>query len=143
MKEKVLKVLKIVLIVFGVLFLLQIIIFALMMIGLFSLGSAKTLDFNSKFNMDFDKIQTSSKPKEMQPIINYVEDYQVKNKKYPEKLENVKVKNKLDYKYEVTRDGNCYTVTIKEKNTTKQYQHCKTASDNSSSTSESYVEYSN
>ena len=142
MKEKVLKALKVVLIIFGVLFLIQILIFLFMMIGIFSLSSAKTFDFNTSFDKDINKLQSSSKPKEIQPIVDYVEDYQAKNKKYPEKLENVKVKDKLDYKYEVTKDGNCYTVTVKEKNTTKQYQRCKISSDNSSSTSESYAEYS-
>jgi len=140
MKEKALRVLKIVLIIFGILFLLQVLIFFLIMLGLFSFGSAKAFDINTTFNTD--NIKSSSRPKEIQPIVDYAEDYQIKNKKFPENVENVKVKDKLDYKYEVTRDGNCYTVTVKEKNTTKQYQHCKTSSDNSSSTSESYVEYS-
>lgn len=136
MKEKCFKALKIILIIFGILFLIQILLFGLMMLGMFWFSPVKDLDF------DYSKIQNSTKPKEMLPIINYAENYQAENKKYPEKIENVKTKKDLDYKYEVTKDGNCYTITIKEKNTSKQYQHCKTASDNSSSTSESYVEYS-
>jgi len=144
MKEKLIKTLKIVLIIFGVLFLIQILLFILIMLGLFSLSSAKTIDLISPkmFDFDFDKVQVQATPKEMQPIINYVEDYQIKNNKYPEKLENVKVKDNLDYKYEISKDANCYTITVKEKNKTKQYQHCKTSSDNSNSTSQSYVEYS-
>ncbi len=136
MKEKLFKALKIVLIIFGVLFLVQILFFCLIMSGLFSFASGKSFDFN------MDKIQSPTKPKEIQPIVNYVEDYQLKNKKYPDNIENVKVKNNLDYKYEVTKDGNCYTVTVNAKNKVQQYQHCKTSSSNSSSTSESYVEYS-
>ena len=138
MKERLLQALKIILIIFGILFLIQIIIFGLMMIGIFSFASLKPVDFN----FDFDKVQSNTKPKEMLPIVKYVEDYYSTNNKYPEKIENVKVPQKLDYTYEVTKDGNCYTLTIKNKAKTKQYQHCKTLSDNSSSTSESYVEYS-
>ena len=135
MKDKLLKALKIILIIFGILYLAQILLFLLIMTGLFSIGSTKTLDF------DFNKVQSSTKPKEITPIINYVEDYQIKNNKYPEKLENVKTKKNLDYKYEISKDGNCYSIELNEKNKVKQYQHCKTASDNSSATSESYVEY--
>ena len=142
MKEKLLKALKIILMIFGALFLIQILLFFLIMIGFNSLTSIKALDFDKNFDKDFNKAaQVSSKPKEMNPIIKYAEDYYTQNNKYPEKLENVKVKDKLDYKYEVTKDYNCYTITIKENKTTKQYQHCKTLSDNASSTSESYVEY--
>ena len=136
MKEKLFKAVKIVLIIFGIIFLIQILLLGLIVLGIISLGSVKTFNFN------FDKIQNATKPKEILPIVNYVEDYQLKNKKYPEKLENVKVKDGLNYKYEVTKDGNCYSIKIEEKSTNKQYQHCKTASDNATSTSESYVEYS-
>ena len=101
MKEKVLKVLKIVFIIFGILFLIQILIFAIMMIGAFSFANAKTPDFNF-VDFDFDKVSVSTKPKEMLPVINYVEDYQIKNKKYPENVENIKLKRNLDYKYETT-----------------------------------------
>ena len=76
MKEKLFKALKIILIIFGILFLIQILFFGLIILGLFSAGSAMTFNFN------FDKAQNSTKPKEMLPIINYVEDYQLKNNKY-------------------------------------------------------------
>ena len=137
MREKLLKTLKIILIIFGVLFLIQILIFVLIMFGFFSLTSAKSLDFKQ------DKIETfSNKPKKIQPIINYVENYYKENKKYPEKLEDIKLKENFEYQYDTTKDGNCYSIKVEEKNTVKQYQHCKTVSENSNSTSESYVEYS-
>ena len=144
MKEKLIKTLKIVLIIFGVLFLIQILLFILIMLGLFSFSSAKTIDLaNPKtFDIDFNDVKALKSPKEMEPIINYVEDYQLKNKKYPEKLENVKVKKDLDYKYEISKDANCYTITVQEKNKTKNYQRCKSSSDNSNLTSQSYTEYS-
>lgn len=137
MKEKVLKTVKIVLIIFGVLFLLQILFFIAIYVSAISFSN-----FNSIEKFDFSSKQFSKKPKEMSSIINYVEDYQTKNNKYPENIEDVKIKKDLDYKYETTKDGNCYSITINKKEKTKQYQHCKTSSNNSSSTSESYVEYS-
>lgn len=138
MKEKIIKTAKIVLIVFGVLFLIQILLFVIVLISINSLSR-----FDNLQKIDFSSKQFSNKPKEMTPIIDYVEDYQIKNNKYPEKLEGVKIKKNLDYKYETSKDGNCYSITINKKGRVQEYQHCKSNSNDSSSTSESYVEYSN
>lgn len=132
MKQRIINVLKLFLMVLGALFLLQLLVSFCIVLGLINFANA-----------DLDFINTDKKVKPIQPIINYVEDYRAKNGKYPEKLENVKLKKGLDYKYEITKDGNCYTITVKSKkdNLVKQYQYCSLGDKNSSSKSESYVEY--
>ena len=72
--------------------------------------------------MDFNYTSTDKKLKPFQPIIDYVDTYYEENSKYPDKLGNIKLKKDLDYKYETTNDGNCYTITVKSKkeNLTKQ-----------------------
>ncbi len=135
MKERFLNVLKWFFIILGVLFLMQILLVAGAFIGLSSFAKADINTIGSK----------SPKIKDIQPIINYVEDYQMQNGRYPEKVEKVKVKKGLDYKYEISKNANCYTITTKKEkeNLTSQYQHCKVSSENSNSSSESYIEYNN
>ena len=135
MKERFLNVLKWFFIILGVLFLMQILLVAGAFIGLSSFAKADINTIGSK----------SPKIKDIQPIINYVEDYQMQNGRYPEKVEKVKVKKGLDYKYEISSNADWYKIkTKKEKeNLTSQYQHCKVSSENSNSSSESYIEYNN
>lgn len=134
MKERLINVLKWFLMILGVLFLLQFLIGLGVIFGLVGLANA-----------DLDFINTDKRLKTIQPIIEYVEEYKEENGKYPDKLGDIKLKKDLDYKYEVTKDGNCYTITVKSKkeNMTKQYQYCSLDENNSTSKSESYVEYSN
>ncbi len=135
MKERFLNVLKWFFIIMGVLFLMQMLLIAGAFIGLSSFAKTDINTIGSK----------SPKIKDIQPIINYVEEYQLKNGKYPEKVENVKVKKGLNYKYEISKNANCYTITTKKEkdNMQSQYQHCKVSSENSNSSSESYVEFNN
>lgn len=132
MKERLINVLKIFLMVLGGLFLIQFLIGLGIIFGL--VGFA---------NMDFGYDYSDKKLKPIQPIIDYVDNYYEENGKYPNKLGDVKLKKDLDYKYELTNDGSCYSITVKSKkeNSTKQYQYCSIDKDNSTSRSESYVEY--
>ena len=133
MKERLTNVIKCFLMILGVLFLIQLI-----------LGIGAILGIVGFAHADLDFLNTDKKLKPVQPIIKYVEDYRAQNGKYPEKVEGIKLKKNLEYKYETTKDGNCYTITIKSKkdNLKKQYQYCMLDGENSSSKSESYVEYS-
>lgn len=132
MKERLTNVIKWALMALGVLFLLQLILAFGMILGITSFANA-----------DLDFLNTDKKLKPVEPIIKYVEEYKKENGKYPDKIEGVKLKKNLEYKYETTKDGNCYTITIKSKkdNLKKQYQYCSLDDKNSSSKSESYVEY--
>ncbi len=139
MKERCLNVLKWFFIILGIIFFIQILLAILLFISF-------SLQTKINFNKAGDFSSSKNNLKQIQPIINYAEDYQAKNNKYPDKIEDsVKVNKKLDYKYENSKNGNCYTITVNSSkdNKTKQYQHCKISSDNSSSSSESYVELSN
>ena len=75
MKERFLNVIKWFFIVLGVLFLMQLLIVIGAFIGFSNFAKADINTFNN----------TNSKIKDIQPIINYVEDYRIKNGKYPEK----------------------------------------------------------
>ena len=132
MKKRLTNVIKWFLMILGVLFLLLLII-----------GLGVILGFTGFANADLDFLNTDQKLKPVDPIIKYVEEYKEENGKYPEKVEGIKLKKDLEYKYETTKDGNCYTITIKSKkdNIKRQYQYCSMDSENSSSKSESYVEY--
>ncbi len=132
MKERLLNVLKIFFIVLGVLFLLQILI-----------GFGIVLGFVGFANADFDYVKVDNKKlKNLQPIIKYAEEYKTQNGVYPQKIENVKVKKGFEYEYSTTNDKNCYTIKANLKdNLVQEYQHCSINSQNSSSKSESYVEY--
>ena len=132
MKERLTNVIKWFLMILGGLFLLQLLI-----------GFGIILGFAGFASADLDFLNKDKKLKPVQPIIKYVEDYRQKNGKYPEKIEGIKLKKDLEYKYETTKDGNCYTITIKTKkdNLKKQYQYCMLDDENASSKSESYVEY--
>ena len=134
MKERFLTVLKWFFIVLGIIFFIQLLLILGAFIGIITFA-------NSTFKMP----ENINKMKDIKPIINYVQDYQKENGKYPETIENIKLKKDLTYKYEPSKDFNCYTVTLKskKKNLTKQYQQCMVKTDNSTSSSESYVEFSN
>lgn len=133
MKERLINVIKVFLMILGGLFLLQLLIGFGVVLGLVGFANA-----------DLDFLNTDKKIKPVEPIIKYAEDYRIKNGKYPEKIEGVKLRKNLEYKYETTKDGNCYTITIKSKkdNLKKQYQYCMLDNEKASSKSESYVEYS-
>lgn len=134
MKERFLKVIKIFLMILGGLFLIQLLIILGAIIGLVGFANAD-LGFNIKPKTGFKYIQ---------PIINYAENYKNENGIYPSKIEGVKIKKDLEYTYEVFENSNCYKVTAKYKkdNMTRQYQHCSSDGENSSSNSEFYTEYS-
>ncbi|MBQ8848346.1 MAG: hypothetical protein IJ003_05315 [Candidatus Gastranaerophilales bacterium] len=135
MKERLINVLKIIFIIFGVLFFV-ILLFSFMAF----LGITKLADMN--FNIVGN---TKNKLKDIQPIISYVENYKEKNNVYPKELGEIKIKKNLEYKYEINKDANCYTITLKPKkaNITQQYQRCLVKTNNSNSTSESFIEFSN
>ena len=132
MKERLTNVIKWFLMILGVLFLMQLLV-----------GLGIVLGFAGFANADLDFINQDKKMKSIQPIIKYVENYRTQNGKYPDNINGVKLKKGLEYKYEINKDGNCYTITIKSKkdNLKKQYQYCFIDAQNSSSKSESYIEY--
>ena len=135
MKQRFLNVLKWFFIILGILFLFQILITIGMFIG-----------FNKFTKADLGVVSKSSKNiSQIQPVIDYVENYKKENGKYPIKLENIKVKKGLNFKYETSNNQNCYSITfdISKEKVTRQYQYCAMSSDNSNSTSESYIEFSN
>jgi len=135
MREKLNRALKIILMIFGVIFLIQILLFIIVTFSVFGFHSLKTPDFN----VNTDKITSITKPKEIQSVINYIEEYKLENKKYPDEIDK-----KVDlkgYKYELSEDRNCYTLTFKKDAQIKKYQHCSNLSNNFSSASDSYVEY--
>lgn len=131
MKERLLNVLKWFLITLGILFLIQLLIVIGIIVGIRGFSS---INFNSN--------QTKNL-KDIQPVINYVENYKQKHGEFPKTIEGVKVKG--EYKYELNKDGNCYTITKKSKkgDTTRQYQHCSVEQANSTTNSQSYIEYNN
>lgn len=133
MKKRLTNVIKWLLMILGILFLLQLILVFGAVLGITSFANA-----------DLDFLNTDKKLKPVEPIIKYVEEYKAQNGKYPTNIEGIKLKKNLEYKYEINKDANCYTITIKSKkdNLKKQYQYCSLDSENSSSKSESYVEYS-
>jgi len=133
MKERLINVIKWFFIILGVLFFVQLLLVLGAIVGINNFAKA---DFNVVGNQN-------QKIKEIQPIINYAENYRKENGKYPEKVENIKVKKNLNYKYEISKDGNCYTISTKteKNNTTRQYQRCKVDSNNSASSTESYIEF--
>lgn len=132
MKERLFNVLKWFLIALGVLFLIQMLIMTGVFIGIRNFTEPNITSASNNKNL-----------KDMQPIINYVENYMEKNNKYPQSIQNVKIKPDLYFKYEVNKDGNCYTITTNSKKDTisKQYQHCSIQDGNSKSSSESYIEF--
>lgn len=145
MKERLLKVLKWFFIILGIIFFIQILIVLFISIGFAATTKISSISFK-------DLSSSKNNLKQIQPIINYAEDYYLKNNKYPDKIdETIKVKKNLNYKYEVSKNNVCYTITVypedvKDRHTLvaekiKQYQHCKSNSSGASSSSESYVEY--
>lgn len=138
MKERCLKILKWFFIILGIIFFIQILFVFFLSMNFFTQDK---INFN-RINKLSSAKNTNSK---IQPIINYVENYRDENNKYPDTISSdVKTDKKLDYKYEVSKNGTCYTITVNKDKQNKytQYQHCKDTSANSSSSSESYIEYS-
>lgn len=135
MKQRLINVLKWILITFGVLFVLQALVVVGIILGIKGFNNADyTITKNTNKNL-----------KQMQPIINFAENYRLKNGKYPKSIEGVKIKPDLYFKYETTNNDDCYSITTKNKkdNLTRQYQHCATNNANSNSSTESYVEFTN
>ena len=132
MKERLLNVVKVFLIILGVLFLIQMLLIIGAIIGLVNFSN---IDFENSPKVNFQA-------KEMQPVIKYVEEYKNENGVFPKDISNLKLKKGLEYKYEPSKDGNCYTIKINKDKQTKQYQRCLIQGENSNSTSESFVEYS-
>ena len=132
MKERLINVIKWFLMILGVLFLMQLLVGFGIILGVVGFANA-----------DLDFLNQDKKTKSIEPIIEYVEQYREQNGKYPSEVENIKLKKGLEYKYELTHDGNCYEITTKSKkdNLKRQYQYCIMDSQNASSKSESYVEY--
>ena len=136
MKERLINVLKWLLITFGVLFLIQILIVIGFVLGLKGFWNNE-FSYKNNYNKNL---------KEMKPIINYAENYKLKNGEYPEKIENVKIKPDLYFNYETSNNNECYTIKIKpkkadKKDLIKKYQHCSTSSENINSNTQSYIEY--
>lgn len=133
MKERFLNVVKWFLIILGILFLLQ----SLIIIGAI-LGLVSFANFGSS-GFDFKKPKNDIK--EMAPIIKYVDKYFEENGQYPKNIDEVKLNKKYDFKYELSKDENCYSIEAKSKKSDeiKQYQECSTKSDDSSSYSQVYM----
>lgn len=135
MKQRLMNVLKWLLVAFGILFLIQLLIVIGVILGIKGFS-----------NLDYSINKHSNKNlKPIQPIINYAQDYRLKHGKYPDTIEGIRIKPDLYFKYETSSNNACFSVTTKSKkdNLTRQYQRCSINSDNSNSSSESYVEYSN
>lgn len=132
MKERFLKVLKWFFIILGVLFLLQFLIIIGAVLGLVSFA-----------NFDFKAYESKSNIKPFENIIIYLDKYNEENGKYPNDIASLKTDKKYDFEYKTTSDNNCYTIVAKSKNSSliKQYNKCSIKSSDSSSTSQSYVEY--
>ena len=134
MKERVLNVLKWILIVFGIIFLIQVLLVLGALIGLAGFA-----------NFDFKDHAKMGDIKHAENIIEYLDEYNEENGKYPENIENVKKDKKYDFDYKTSSNENCYTLTIKAKkgdSKIKQLNKCLIKSDGSLSTSQSYVEFS-
>ena len=137
MRERFLNVLKWAFIIMGILFFIQIII----LVPFFMV-------FSPFPKMD-DGMSINFKPsekglKQIEPIINFLDDYQAKNNKYPDSIDkDIKANKNLNYTYEVSKDKNCYliTVNIKKNSHVRQYKYCKYGNKGSMSSSESYVEF--
>lgn len=132
MKERFLNVLKWFLIILGVLFLLQF----LLIIG----AIAGIVGFA---NFDFKTYESKTNIKPFENITKYLDKYQQENGKYPDDISSVKADKNYNFEYDTTSDNNCYTLTAKSKrsNLVKKYNKCSIKSSNSTSTSQSYVEF--
>lgn len=135
MKERLLNIFKIIFIILGIIFFI-----ILVLSFLATLGIAQLFSFNNNFVGN-----NANKLKEIQPIINYAQNYFDENKQYPKELGEIKIKKDIDYRYETNPDNTCYVIVIKPKkvNKTQQYQRCTIKTNNANSISESYVEFSN
>ena len=133
MKQRLLNVLKWFFIVLGVFYLIQVIFVSGALVGLIGLTK-----------IDFNKFENISKKNSLNSVINYIEDYKIKNNAYPKNLEGAKLNKKSAYNYELSKEGNCYTIkeTTKD-NVVKEYRRCSSNSSNSSMNTQSYIEYKN
>lgn len=134
MFKRIINVFKWILIILGALFLTQIILTFLMVQTLITFPKNDTVSATA-----------AKKPKEIQQVIDYVENYKKTYATYPNDLTGFKIKNGLNYQYTLSEDKTCYTVTIKSEKSdnAKQYSHCQKENDTEKTHSESYVEYKN
>lgn len=135
MKDRFLNVLKWFFIVLGILFFAQIVLLIMIMVF------ANTSNFNKMY--DFQIKQQKLNTKEIQKIIDYIENYKQKNGKYPKTIEgNIKLNKNTEYKYSTSNEDNCYLINVKNTKTSaiKQYQHCNVQKHGSVSISESFIE---
>mgnify|MGYP001031299348 CR=1 FL=1 len=93
----------------------------------------------------FDSLFEPNKKKDIQPIIDYIEGYRLKNKVYPKELIDIKLQDDSNVDYYVSKDSNCYTLNVKNKKHTikKQYKHCAIEGKNSFQETKNYIEYRN
>ncbi len=132
MKDRMLNFLKWFFIVLGILFLFQILI----LLGVF-------ISFNSLTKINFKPIeikQSNIQTKEIQPIIEYVENYRKENNKYPDSVD-IQIK-KGEYNYKTTENSNCYEINYQYKNKKENFGACTMNSNNSSAISKVYSSYS-
>ncbi len=135
MKERLINVLKWFLIILGVLFLLQFLLIIGAIIGITCLSKTNFEDYTPKANV-----------KPFENIIKYLDEFYEDEGKYPDDISSVKKEKNYDFDYKVNSDKSCYTISAKpnKKNKniqTKRYQKCYAKTDNSMTTSQSYVEY--
>ena len=123
MKERFLNVLKWFFIILGVLFLIQMLILSGIFIG-----------FNTIKEADIKPVDI--KLKEIQPIVDYAENYRNEHKKYPDTVD-VKIK-RGEYKYETSNNAKCYEIEYTDKKVKKEYGCCRENNDYSNSKSESF-----
>ena len=132
MKTRLLNVVKWILITLGVIFLFQILLFAIIV--------AASKNFTK---ITVKSSSTKDRLEQIQPVIDYVEDYKNKNGKYPQTIQNVKINSNVYYDYSTFQDSDCYKIKTKTKNdnVVKEFQRCSQNSKNSKSHFESYSEY--
>lgn len=132
MKERLINVLKWFFIALGILFFALIILIVCLIIiaNTYKIGTVADIK-PAKPNL-----------KEIQSVINFVEEYKKENGIYPDKAENIKQEKNTQLNYSTYNDSNCYKIEFKNSKTktTKQYQHCIIEKDGSISNSENYSE---
>lgn len=131
MKERLINVIKWFFIVLGVFYLIQVIFVSGAIVGL--IGLAK---------IDLNKLENISNKHSLNSIVSYIEDYKTKNNTYPQNLEGVKLNKKYTYNYELSKEGNCYTISETGKNNiVREYRRCSSSTSNSNTNTQSYIEY--
>lgn len=134
MKKRLINVVKWFFITLGVLFFIQFILILGAILGLVSFA-----------NFDFKAHETKTNIKPFENVIKYLDKYSEENGKYPQNIDSIKTDKNYDFEYKTSNNDSCYVLSAKSKKTqmTKEYQKCSIKSDNSISTSQSYIEYSN